>query len=279
MKLAKIVAHGRVAEALVEAGNVHVVSPWHEGDELNAPFGLPRRVYERDPGLADVRETLPISDVAFAAPVDPLSKIMCVGLNYADHVGETANAMPEFPTIFQRYADSLVGHDAPVIRPRVSDHYDFEGEIAVVIGKPGRHIPRDAAMGHVLGLSCFMDGSVRDYQKHSLTAGKNFNRSGAIGPWIVPLDEIGTANPSLQTRLNGEIVQSTHADHMIFDIPQIIEYLSRFFELRPGDVIATGTPAGVGHRRDPPLWLKPGNSIAVEVGGVGVLRNDVTAEV
>jgi 2-keto-4-pentenoate hydratase/2-oxohepta-3-ene-1,7-dioic acid hydratase in catechol pathway len=180
--------------------------------------------------------------------------------------------------LFTRSLDSLAAHDEPILRPRVSSHFDFEGEIAVVIGRPARHVSIDAAPSHVFGYCCFMDGSVRDYQKHTLTTGKNFLRSGAMGPWIVTEDEVAGTNLKLQTRLNGEIVQSAHISELIFSVARLIEYCSRWTALQPGDVIATGTPAGVGSRRSPPLWMKSGDVLEVEVDKLGCLRNLVNDE-
>ncbi len=221
---------------------------------------------------------MPLAEVTLAPPVDPLAKIVCIGMNYRDHVGEIKLEVAENPTIFTRGIDTLVGHGGDIVRAKVSETFDFEGEIAVVIGRGGRHIAEADAMDHVGGYTCFMDGSIRAYQKHSITAGKNFWRTGAMGPWIVPADEFGVEDPALLTRLNGEVVQSSHASLMIFDIHRCIAYVSQVMPLRPGDVIATGTPGGVGSRRTPPLWMKPGDTIEVEVEGVGTLANHVVDE-
>ena len=221
---------------------------------------------------------MPLASVTLAVPIDPRAKIFCVGMNYRDHVSEIKLEVAAYPTIFTRSLDTLVPHGAPVIRPKVSEHFDFEGEIAIVIGREARHVSAADAMKYVGGYTCFMDGSVRDYQKHSMTAGKNFARSGSMGPWIVTADEFGTGDPLLRTRLNGEQVQSARASQMIFDIPTAIEYISRWMVLRPGDVIATGTPGGVGSRREPPLWMKAGDRVEVEVEGIGTLVNPVIDE-
>jgi 2-keto-4-pentenoate hydratase/2-oxohepta-3-ene-1,7-dioic acid hydratase in catechol pathway len=181
--------------------------------------------------------------------------------------------------MFARFADTLVGHEGAMIRPTVSDHFDFEGELALVIGKGGRHIAPESALDHVAGYTCFVDGSVRDYQKFSVTSGKNFPSTGPLGPWMVTADEI--ADPSrltLTTRLNGQDVQHSTTDLLIYSIPQIIAFCSDFTALSPGDVIATGTPEGVGHSRKPPLWMKPGDRLEVEIDGIGVLRVDIAAE-
>ena len=277
MKLVKIVRDGASAEGILEGETVRIVGGWRDGPADSAPFTLSRissAVLRARPS----NETVPLASVTLAVPIDPLAKIFCVGMNYRDHVGEIKQDVATNPTIFTRSLDSLSAHGAPVIRPKASDHFDFEGEIAVVICREARHVSEVDALGYVGGYTCFMDGSVRDYQKHSLTAGKNFANSGAMGPWIVTSDEFAGGDPLLRTRLNGEQVQSARASQMIFDIPFVIAYISRWQVLRPGDVIATGTPGGVGSRREPPLWMKSGDRIEVEVEGIGVLSNPVIDE-
>lgn len=183
--------------------------------------------------------------------------------------------------LFPRYADSQVGHRAPILLPPESTQLDFEGELAVVIGKGGRRIPAGEASEHVAGYSCYNDGSIRDWQFHTTqyTAGKTFYRTGGFGPWLVTPDEVGDiATRQLTTRLNGEVVQQTSISLMITPVAQLIEYISTVLPLLPGDVIVTGTPAGVGLRRVPPLWMKPGDTVEVEITGIGTLTNPVTAE-
>ena len=211
---------------------------------------------------------------------DPLRKVICVGLNYRAHVAESAGReVPENPRIFARLDDTVIGHGAPLWRPRNSTHFDYEGELAVVIGRPGRHIPAARALEHVAAYSIFNDGSVRDYQKHSVTAGKNFPSTGPLGPWLVTADEIpDPAALTLTTRVNGEQRQRTSTGDMILSVPQLIGYVSGFTPLAPGDVIATGTPEGVAHARKPPPWLKPGDVVEIEISGIGTLRNTVVAE-
>ena len=173
--------------------------------------------------------------------------------------------------MFVRFADTLVGHGGELIRPKVSDNFDFEGELAVVIGKGGRHIAAERALDHVAGYTCFVDGSVRDYQKFSVTSGKNFPGTGPLGPWLVTTDEIpDPSRLTLMTRLNGKEMQHSTTDLLIYSIPQIIAFCSDFTALSPGDVIATGTPEGVGHSRKPPLWMKPGDTLEVEITGIGI---------
>jgi 2-keto-4-pentenoate hydratase/2-oxohepta-3-ene-1,7-dioic acid hydratase in catechol pathway len=207
-------------------------------------------------------------------------KVLCVGLNYRAHVAESAGReVPEQPRIFARLADTIIGHGAPLWRPANSTHFDYEGELAVVIGKAGRHIPAARALEHVAAYTIFQDGSVRDYQKHSVTAGKNFPHTGPLGPWLVTADEIpDPAALTLTTRVNGEQRQRTSTGDMILTVQALIEYISAFTPLAPGDVIATGTPDGVAHARKPPPWLVPGDVVEVEISGIGILRNPVIAE-
>jgi len=208
-------------------------------------------------------------------------KILCVGLNYEMHRQETGRSEVENPTIFARYANSQTGHLAPIVRPKVSTELDFEGELAVIIGKAGRYISRADAMSYVAGYACYNDGSVRDYQRHThqFTPGKNFPDTGAFGPWMMTPDELGELGElRIQTRLNGEVVQDALFNQMIFGIAQQIEYCSSFTRLEPGDVIVSGTPGGVGAKRKPPLWMKPGDVVEVDIEKLAVLRNTIVDE-
>ena len=235
-----------------------------------------------DPGhAAGVGPDHAIDEIDWAPVVPNPSQILCVGLNYRAHVEEVGRPLGQFPTIFLRVAASLTAHRQPIIRPRVSDQLDFEGELAVVIGRPGRHIAEAEALAHVAGYAPYNDASVRDWQRHSgqYTAGKNFPSTGAFGPWLVTADEI--ADPAaleVTTRLDGRVVQHAPLSELVFPIPRLISYLSAFTALRPGDVIVTGTPAGVGSMRVPPLWMAPGDTVEVEVAGVATLVNPVVAE-
>jgi 2-keto-4-pentenoate hydratase/2-oxohepta-3-ene-1,7-dioic acid hydratase in catechol pathway len=211
---------------------------------------------------------------------DP-EKILCVGLNYGAHIQETGNEPPPKPLIFVRFASSQVAHLQPMLRPRVSTRLDFEGELAVIIGRRGRYVARADAMTLVAGYACYNDGSVRDFQRHStqFTPGKNFPSTGGFGPWLITPDEAGDIrHGTLTTRLNGAVVQQARLDDLIFDIPALIEYCTTFTELVPGDVIVTGTPGGVGAARKPPLWLQPGDRVEVDISNVGVLANPVAQE-
>lgn len=280
MKLVKFSHQGIAGEGVLVGEEIRVVRTFGRIDVDDAQFTLPARddafiVAEE----TSARETVPLGEACLAAPISPTSKIICLGYNYKEHVVETRTDVGAAPALFARWSDSLVGHGHDLIAPAASSCYDFEGEIAIVIGKGGRRIRDDQAIQHVSGYTCLFDGSVRDYQKSSPTAGKNFPRSGAIGPWIVTRDEAGDPRDfRLQTRVNGQTVQSTSGDLMIFGIPAIISYVSEFTELSPGDVIATGTPGGVGAKRMPPLWLKEGDVVEVFVSSVGILRNRVIAE-
>lgn len=277
MKLAKIARGGAVASAIVEDGAVRVVSPWTTADPLDAPFDLPGLPQSDLTGLAaGQRERIPLGEVALLPPIGPRSKLVCIGLNYLDHAVEGSFEAPANPALFTKFSDALVGEGAPLMRPSVSQCFDFEGEIALVIGKSGRNIAVEDAASHICGYTIMMDGSLRDYQQHSLSAGKNFRRSGALGPWIVTADEISdSAAMAITTRLNGDVVQSGVASKMLYDIPTVIAYVSQFTLLEPGDVISTGTPAGVGAMRKPPLWMKAGDRIEVEVTGIGKLSNAI----
>jgi 2-keto-4-pentenoate hydratase/2-oxohepta-3-ene-1,7-dioic acid hydratase in catechol pathway len=224
----------------------------------------------------------PLAEIEWLPVIPNPDKILCVGLNYEMHRKETGRAEVDNPTIFTRFANSQTGHLANIVRPRVSHELDFEGELAIIIGKAGRYISKADAWGHVAGYACYNDGSVRDFQRHThqFTPGKNFPDTGSFGPWMMTPDELGELGPlRIQTRVNGQVVQDATFEQMIFDIPRIIEYCSSFTKLEPGDVIATGTPGGVGAKRTPPLWLKPGDTVEVEIDRLGTLRNGIADEV
>jgi len=221
-----------------------------------------------------------MDQVSLLCPVDPPARVFCVGRNYRDHLAEMGAKVPDQPNLFVRLHDSLARPGGEIVRPRVSVQLDYEGELAVVIGRAGRHIPRDRALDHVAGYTCFNDGSIRDVQFNgSLLAGKNFAQSGSCGPWIATADEVGDPHGlTLVTRLNGAEVQHGSTSALIFDVPYIIQYISAFTALYPGDIIATGTPEGVGAGRKPPLWMKAGDRVEVEISKVGLLRNRVVDE-
>ncbi len=214
-------------------------------------------------------------------PVNPRldMRMFALGWAYKAHQLEAGKEELTHPNMFSKHPQSLVGHARPIVRPRLSDRFDFEGEVAIVIGTGGRHIPAERALAHIGGYSIVMDGSVRDYQKHSVTAGKNFDASSSFGPWLVTPDEVGDPKKMvLTTRLNGQVMQHSGFDLMAWDLAELIAYISGICALQPGDVISTGTPGGVGHRRDPQVFMKAGDTLEVEVTGIGVLRNAVVDE-
>jgi 2-keto-4-pentenoate hydratase/2-oxohepta-3-ene-1,7-dioic acid hydratase in catechol pathway len=220
-----------------------------------------------------------LADITLLPVIPDPERIVCVGINYRSHAEETGRDIAPAPSVFLRLADTLIGHGAALVRPKVSDKFDFEGELAVVIGRSGRHVREADASAYVAGYTGFVDGSVRDYQKFSVTAGKNFPATGPLGPVLVTTDEIpDPTRLTLVTRLNGVEMQRSGTDALIYAIPRIISFVSDFTRLAPGDVIATGTPAGVGHRRNPPLWMKAGDVLEVEISGIGTLRNPVVDE-
>ena len=222
-----------------------------------------------------------LSDLRLLPVIPNPDKIICVGLNYLDHVQETGRSLTDYPVLFSRFSGSQVGHLQSMIRPKVSSEFDYEGELAVVIGKPGRHIAAEHAMSYVAGYSCYNDGSVRDWQRHThqFLPGKTFSGTGSFGPWLVTSDEIpDVSRLTLETRLNGVTVQTATTNLMITPIPSLIAYISTILPLLPGDVVVTGTPGGVGAKRSPQLWMKPGDVAEVEISGVGCLRNFIIDE-
>ena len=217
----------------------------------------------------------------FLPPIPDPGKILCVGVNYASHLKETGRPPQQYPLLFSRFSDSVVGADNSLVKPKESERLDYEGELAVIIGKGGRRISKQKAFEHVAGYSCFNDGSIRDWHSHSsqVLPGKNFPCSGAFGPWMATADEVPNIEKSiLTTTVNGKEVQRATISDLVFDISTLIEYCSTFCILEPGDVIVTGTTSGVGAHRDPPLWLRDGDVVEIELTGIGLLRNRVRAE-
>lgn len=224
---------------------------------------------------------VPLADVTYAPVIPDPGKILCVGHNYESHRVETGREKTEHPSVFTRFADTQVGHLQPILCPAVSTMLDYEGELALVIGRGGRRIPVADALAHVAGYACYNEASVRDWQWHTkqFIPGKNFPGTGGFGPWLVTRDEIPDPQAlSITTTLNGTVVQSQPTAEMIFSVAEIIAYVSAFTPLACGDVIVSGTPGGVGAKRQPPLWMKPGDVVEVDIPGVGSLRNDVVAE-
>lgn len=254
-------------------------------------IGSVRELLERDllaeaGKLAGAKADHDISAAAFLPVVSDPRHIYCIGVNYLDHLKEVQAAgvtrpLPERPSVFIRFPDTLVAHREPMLIPKVSDDFDYEAELAVIIGRAGRYIDESRALDHVAGYSCFNDGSVRDWQFHTtqVTPGKNFLATGGFGPWMVTADEIPDPHGlDVKLVLNGRVLQSGNTRDMIFTIPKIVSYLSAFVPLQPGDVIATGTPAGVGFSRKPPLFMRSGDVCEVHIEKVGVLRNPIAKD-
>jgi 2-keto-4-pentenoate hydratase/2-oxohepta-3-ene-1,7-dioic acid hydratase in catechol pathway len=284
MKLASFVRAGRPSYGLVEDDQLldvgAVLAADHPTLKSLLAFGpeVPAIVRAAAPRAA----ALALGEVQFLPVIPDPAKIFCAGYNYMSHVEETGKTAPEeHPFLFTRFADSQAAHGQPLLRPKVSTRFDYQGALAVVIGKGGRHIARDRAMRHVAGYACYNEASVRDWQKHStqFTAGKNFPQTGAFGPWLVTADEITDPTQlTVVTRHNGREVQRESVGNMLFDVAALIAYCSTFTPLSAGDVIVTGTPGGVGALYKPPLWLEPGVTVEVEIAGIGVLRNTVADE-
>ena len=253
---------------------------WPTLREVVEAGALRRLAEEADAFAADFAA----EDIAYEIPIPSPEKIICVGVNYPDRNEEykDGQAAPSNPSLFIRFPRSFVGHGTPLVRPPESPQLDYEGEVVIVIGKAGRRIAEADALGHIAALSLCNEGTIRDWVRHAkfnVTQGKNFDRTGSIGPWLVPFtDEAQIADIALTTRVNGEVRQQDRTGRMIFSFRKIINYISTFTTLVPGDVIVTGTPTGAGARFDPPVWLKPGDVIEVEADGIGLLRNGVVDE-
>lgn len=253
---------------------------------LDALFAAPEPLAAAQHALAAAgAERLSLADVQLLTPMSAPEKIWCIGVNYKDRNEEyrDASELPRYPSLFVRNVRSFTGHGAPLIRPRVSEQLDYEGELVLVIGKAGRHIPRERAFEHIAGMTLANEGTVRDWLRHgkfNVTQGKNFDESGSIGPWIVTADECDPrADHAIRTRVNGELRQDDSTARLMFPFDALIAYLSTFATLQPGDLILTGTPTGAGVRLDPPQWLKPGDIVEIESPRIGTLSNPVADEV
>jgi 2-keto-4-pentenoate hydratase/2-oxohepta-3-ene-1,7-dioic acid hydratase in catechol pathway len=280
MKLASYMTDGKSAFGVVTGDGVITLN-----DRLRARYPTLRdalaggALEEIASTAKSARPDRKLSEVRFLPPIPNPEKIMCVGINYKSHAAEHGQEAPKLPNIFTRFVNTLVPHEGEMIRPKVSTSFDFEGELAVIIGRGGRHIAPENALQHVAGYTCFCDASVRDFTKYSLVASKNFIGTGPLGPWIVTADEIpDPTRLTLATRLNGEEMQRSGTDMLIHSIPAIIAFCSVFTPLTPGDVIATGTPDGIGAKRNPPVWMKAGDVLEVEISGIGTLRNRIVDE-
>jgi len=277
MKIASYVVNGTSSFGVVKDDGVVTM-----GQRLQGRYASLRDVLAAD-ALDEIRraarDAAPdhnLSELRFL-PVSPKpDKVLCVGLNYRSHAAEIGREPGEKPGVFVRLANTLVGHEGHLVRPSVSENLDFEGELAVIIGRGGRHIPPERASDHVAGYSCFVDGSVRDFSKHSLAIAKNFIATAPIGPWLVTTDEIpDPTNLTLTTRLNGKVMQSSTTKNLVHNIPAILAWVTKFLTLQPGDCVMTGTPAGVGVFRKPPVFMKPGDVIEMFIESVGTIRNPV----
>ena len=223
-----------------------------------------------------------LKEISFKVPIERPGKIVCMGLNYADHAKEGGNARPEYPSFFMRGPSSMTAHLSPIIRPKVSDKLDYEAELAFIVGKKARHLTLDNALDCVAGYSIFNDGSIRDYQRKTTqwTIGKNFDQTGAFGPWLVTPDELpsGCDGLNIQSRLNGQVMQNANTKDFLWGVAETIVLISECMTLEPGDVVITGTPAGVGYARTPPVFMKPGDICEIEIESIGVLRNTIADE-
>jgi acylpyruvate hydrolase len=225
-----------------------------------------------------------LESITYGLPVARPSKIVCLGLNYLEHVkeGSQRDNIPKYPTIFLRGQSSLVPHEAPLIRPRVSEQLDYEAEMVAVVGRRAKHLTKESALSCIVGYSCFNEGSVREFQRHTTQwgMGKNFDRTGGFGPWLVSADELPNAGTGLtiQSRLNGHVMQSDNTANMMFPLIETLVYITQGITLEPGDLIVTGTPSGVGHARKPPVWMKPGDVCEIDIQDIGVLRNPIADE-
>jgi 2-keto-4-pentenoate hydratase/2-oxohepta-3-ene-1,7-dioic acid hydratase in catechol pathway len=280
MKLASYIADGKECYGVVTGDGVITMNERFGGHaaslkEAIAGGLLPQIKEAASNGQADRK----LSAVKFLPVIPNPEKILCVGINYKSHAAEHGTEAPKLPNIFTKFVNTLEAHEGEMLRPKVSTSFDFEGELALVIGKGGRHIKAVDALQHVAGYTCFCDGSVRDFTKYSLVASKNFPRSSPLGPWMVTSDEIPDPTKlTLVTRLNGKEMQRSGTDMLIHSIPAIIEFCSVFTPLSPGDIIATGTPDGIGAKQNPPVWMKAGDVLEIEISSIGTLRNKIADE-
>lgn len=284
MKLLRYVAEGGSAPTIGVLDQHGIVS-LNDVPSLEALFALPDYLAHVHSAVAAAgSKRVALDGVRLLPPMTAPQKIWCIGVNYAERNEEYKDnsAAPAYPSVFVRHVGSFVGHDANLVRPRVSEQLDYEGELVLVIGKPGRHIARENAWQHIAGMTLANEGSVRDWLKHgkfNVTQGKNFDASGSIGPWVVTSDECDPSQElTITTRVNGETRQHETSARMMFPFDQLLAYLSTFATLQPGDLILTGTPTGTGWRFDPPRWLKPGDVVEIESPQIGVLRNGVEME-
>ena len=284
MKFLSVVVGGRESWGAVKNGGIVDLGWRMAGCPCLIDALRQGRLEEAKAIAASSEATIALSAIRYLPTIPQPEKIICIGVNYANRNAEYKDGSDEapYPSIFMRTPGSLVGHEDALLRPPESEQLDYEGEIAIIIGQGGRRIAKENFARHIAGLACCNEGTIRDWLRHSkfnVTQGKNFARSGALGPWMVSADEFSSYDDiSVQTRVNGEVRQDDTTANIIFDFAFLISYVSTFMELKPGDVIATGTPIGAGARFDPPRWLKPGDTVEVEIGGIGTLRNTVADE-
>lgn len=280
MRVAKVTRNGQIGVAVKTDGGVKAAFGHDAAADLDALIASGAGLGKAAEAAA-AGESVDEASLTFLPPLVHAPKIICLGLNYKDHAAEGGFQVPEFPTIFGRFNSSLIGHGAPIVKPTFSDQLDYEGELVAVIGKGGKDIAKEKALDHVVAYSVFNDGSVRDYQLKTpqWTAGKNFDDTGAFGPWLVTPDELppGAVDLKIETRLNGQIVQSASTSDMVFDVADTIALLSTFMTLEAGDVLVMGTPSGIGLARKPPLFMKDGDTVEVEIEKVGLLVNPIKA--
>jgi 2-keto-4-pentenoate hydratase/2-oxohepta-3-ene-1,7-dioic acid hydratase in catechol pathway len=280
MKLASYIADGKPCFGVVTPDGVITMNGRLKGGAATLRDALAAGAVEEIRRAADGQKAdHKLADIRLLPTIPNPEKIMCVGINYKSHAAEHGQEAPKLPNIFTRFVNTLVAPEADMIRPKVSTSFDFEGELALVIGQGGRHIKAEDALKHVAGYACFCDATVRDFTKYSLVASKNFIGTGPLGPWMVTADEIpDPTRLTLVTRLNGQEMQRSGTDMLIHSIPAIIAFCSVFTPLSPGDIIATGTPDGIGAKRTPPVWMKAGDVLEVEISGIGTLRNRIADE-
>jgi len=281
----KLISYSRAGTAhfgaVVEAGVIELTSRVAGITDLASLLGSTEGLNQARAIVAAQQPDYDIADVKLAPVIPNPGKVVCVGINYVEHAEEAGRKIGQYPVIFQRYSETLIAHGEPLLRPKASTNFDFEAELAVVIGKGGAHIEAADAMQHVAGYTCFNDASVRDWQfhTHQYGMGKNFNATGALGPWLVTADEITDYRElTVKGLLNGEQLQEGRLSALAFDIPALIAYISKALPLNPGDVIATGTPSGIGFKRTPPIFLKDGDTFEVVIPRIGTLSNPVVDE-
>ncbi|MDE2563079.1 MAG: fumarylacetoacetate hydrolase family protein [Sphingomonadales bacterium] len=279
MRLARVTKDGKIGLAAKSGDRVTIA---YGADVADVDAHVANGTLADAGARAAAGEAVDEAALTFLAPVVRPSKIICLGLNYRDHAEESGLGIPDFPVLFARFTSSLIGHGAPIVLPKISDQLDWEAELVAVLGKGGKNIARDEALGHVAGYSAFNDASIRDYQLRTpqWTAGKNFDDTGAFGPWLVTPDELpaGAAGLKIECRVNGAVMQSSNTGNLIFDVAGTIALLSSFMTLEAGDLLVMGTPGGVGVARSPQVWMKAGDVCEVEIEGIGLLSNPIVAE-